>query len=147
MMLKGREKAMGEFAKKKIEFFYQTTNALLPIKVERELAQSKKMLQANDLFANNKFEEAKDTLHEILIENPQQAQAIALQQQIKDKQAPANLKQPQLKPQFDKPVSLELRDVNIKVVFEALSRATGINFILDKDIKPDTKFVLKTGSE
>ncbi len=108
-------------------------------KIERELAQSKKMLKANDLFANNKFEEAKDTLHEILIENPQHPQAIALQQQIKDKQAPANLKQPQLKPQFDKPVSLELRDVNIKVVFEALSRATGINFILDKDIKPDTK--------
>jgi general secretion pathway protein D len=36
-------------------------------------------------------------------------------------------------------VTLELRDVNIKIAFEALSRATGVNFILDKDIKPDTK--------
>ncbi|ADI29115.1 secretin N-terminal domain-containing protein [Methylotenera versatilis] len=148
-------KLLAEAEKARISGLYEEANSIydrvlniLPedssaisgkIKVERELAQSKKMLKANDLFANNKFEEAKDTLHEILIENPQQAQAIALQQQIKDKQAPANLKQPQLKPQFDKPVSLELRDVNIKVVFEALSRATGINFILDKDIKPDTK--------
>jgi general secretion pathway protein D len=148
-------KLLAEAEKARINGLYEEANSIydrvlniLPedssaisgkIKVERELAQSKKMLKANDLFANNKFEEAKDTLHEILIENPQQAQAIALQQQIKDKQVPANLKQPQLKPQFDKPVTLELRDVNIKVVFEALSRATGINFILDKDIKPDTK--------
>ncbi len=37
MMLKGREKAMGDFAKKKIEFFMETANKLIPIKVEREL--------------------------------------------------------------------------------------------------------------
>ncbi len=37
MMLKGREKAMGDFAKKKIEFFFETLNSLMPIKIEREL--------------------------------------------------------------------------------------------------------------
>ena len=37
MVLKGREKAMGEFAKKKIAFFLETVNTLLPIKTEREL--------------------------------------------------------------------------------------------------------------
>ncbi|MDO8530025.1 MAG: translation initiation factor IF-3 [bacterium] len=37
MVLKGREKAMGEFAKKKIQFFLETVNTLLPIKTEREL--------------------------------------------------------------------------------------------------------------
>ena len=42
MMLKGREKAMGEFAKKKIEFFFQTLNNLLPIKTERELKREPK---------------------------------------------------------------------------------------------------------
>ena len=42
-------------------------------------------------------------------------------------------------PPFNKPVSLELRDANIKMVFEALTRTTGINFILDKDIRPDAK--------
>ena len=62
-----------------------------------------------------------------------------LKQQINDKLPPSNSKPPQLKVQFDKPVTLELRDVNIKIAFEALSRATGVNFILDKDIKPETK--------
>ena len=37
MVLKGREKAMGEFAKKKIIFFLETTEKLIPIKIEREL--------------------------------------------------------------------------------------------------------------
>ena len=37
MILKGREKAMGEFAKKKIEFFLSEADKLVPIKVEREL--------------------------------------------------------------------------------------------------------------
>ena len=37
MVLKGREKAMGDFAKKKVEFFLETTKKLIPIKIEREL--------------------------------------------------------------------------------------------------------------
>jgi translation initiation factor IF-3 len=42
MILKGREKAMGEFAKKKIQFFVETTDKLIPIKVERELKRELK---------------------------------------------------------------------------------------------------------
>ncbi len=42
MILRGREKAMGEFAKKKIEFFFTTLNAILPIKIDRELKRELK---------------------------------------------------------------------------------------------------------
>jgi len=42
MILKGREKAMGDFAKKKIQFFFETLNALLPIKIDRELKREPK---------------------------------------------------------------------------------------------------------
>jgi general secretion pathway protein D len=108
-------------------------------KVNRELAQSKKLAKASELVESNKLEEAKDVIHEVLIENPLHEQALKLQQQINYKSAPLNSKPPQLKVEFDKPVTLELRDVNIKIAFEALSRATGVNFILDKDIKPDAK--------
>lgn len=108
-------------------------------KVNRELAQSKKLTHAAELIEANKLEEAKDVIHEVLIENPLHEEALKLQQQVNNKSVPTNSKPPQLKAQFDKPVTLELRDVNIKIAFEALSRATGVNFILDKDIKPDTK--------
>src|SRR5437763_16414831 len=36
-------------------------------------------------------------------------------------------------------LDLQLRDAPTKMVFEVLSRETGINFILDKDVKSDTK--------
>jgi len=42
MVLKGREKAMGDFAKNKIQFFLDTTEKLLPIKIERELKREPK---------------------------------------------------------------------------------------------------------
>ena len=108
-------------------------------KVKRELTQSKKLAKAAELIEANKLDDAKDAIHEVLIENPLHEEALKLKQQINEKSSPTNSKPPQLKVPFDKPVTLELRDVNIKVAFEALSRATGVNFILDKDIKPETK--------
>ena len=41
-MLKGREKAMGDFAKKKIQTFLEATNKLMPVKTERELKREPK---------------------------------------------------------------------------------------------------------
>jgi general secretion pathway protein D len=110
---------------------------------QQELARlailSQKVTEAEKLYQANKIEEAKGLVHEVLLENPEHVDALALQKKIDAKLPAAQTKQPSLKPPFEKPVTLELRDANIKVVFEALSRATGINFILDKDIKPDTK--------
>ena len=123
-----------------LELLPDEPNALSgKLKVERALSQIKKIDSARTLMDDKKFDEAKDVVHQVLLENPQQVQAKQLQLQLDEKLPPPNARPPQLKPQFDKPVTLELRDANIKVVFEALSRATGINFILDKDIKPDTK--------
>src|SRR5205807_6089627 len=46
---------------------------------------------------------------------------------------------PRLKTRDNHKVTLQLRDAPTKMVFEVLSRETGINFILDKDVKSDTK--------
>jgi len=40
---------------------------------------------------------------------------------------------------YKKPINLEFRDASVKMVFEALSRTTGINFIFDRDVKSDLK--------
>lgn len=42
LYLRGREKAMGDFAKKKVEFFFSEVGKLLPIKTERELKREPK---------------------------------------------------------------------------------------------------------
>lgn len=112
------------------------------IQVERELMLLKKVDKATQLFGNNQMEAAKDIIHEVLIENPQQPIALNLLKKINDIIAANKPQKPKLQPKFNKAISLELRDTNIKVVFEALSRTTGINFILDKDIRPDTKVTI-----
>ena len=37
------------------------------------------------------------------------------------------------------PVNLEFRDANVKFVFDVLGRSSGMNFILDKDVRPYTE--------
>ncbi len=38
-----------------------------------------------------------------------------------------------------KPVTLQFRDANLRMVFEALSRTTGLNVIMDRDVRADLK--------
>lgn len=119
-------------------------------KVERYLALDKIVDEAQNLQKQNKSQEAKDILRDVFLEYPQHSKALALKKEIDTDAAPTKNTPPKLKSNLDRPVTLELRDANIKVVFEALSRATGINFILDKDIKPDTKatiFIKKAAIE
>jgi general secretion pathway protein D len=111
--------------------------ALKEFETEKKL--TKKLEKASELMAKNQLQAARDIVREVLLEQPQLKQAKILNEQLDEKIGTPNNKPPKLKPLVETPISLELRDANIKVVFDALSRATGINFILDKDIKPDTK--------
>jgi len=46
---------------------------------------------------------------------------------------------PQTKSAFRQPISLDFRDASVRMIFEAIARSTGINFILDRDVRPDLK--------
>ncbi|WP_226419954.1 secretin N-terminal domain-containing protein [Dechloromonas denitrificans] len=43
---------------------------------------------------------------------------------------------------LNKPISLAFRDANFRSVFEVLSRYAGVNFIFDKDVRPDLKITV-----
>jgi general secretion pathway protein D len=107
--------------------------------IERERKHEMRVAEARRLVVEKKPEVAQAIVREVLLENPVHPGALDLQKELRAKRETMRSEPPQLKPPFEKPVTLELREANIKMVFEALSRATGINFILDKDIKPDTK--------
>src|SRR5512139_1933327 len=97
------------------------------------LAEAEKALKRNDLAA------ARAALKPVLLENPKNGRALLLQQQVEEREAKQRLAEPTLKAQFNKPVTLQFRDANLKMVFEALSRTSGINVLLDKDVRPDLK--------
>jgi len=107
--------------------------------IEREQKQQVRIEEARKLNTTKNSDAALAILRGVLMESPKNSEAIALQNEIRHQNPLPRIEPPKLKPPFQKPVTLEFRDVSIKMMFEALSRATGINFILDKDIKSETK--------
>ena len=102
--------------------------------------QSATMDVAHELFDKGDLDGANARLQTIFIENPKHADALALRQEIEEKQAVnTQMLAPALKSKFKQPISLQFRDANLKMVFEALSRTSGINILLDHDVKSDLK--------
>jgi general secretion pathway protein D len=46
---------------------------------------------------------------------------------------------PQLRARAKRPVTIEFRDANLKMIFDSLARTTGLNFVIDKEVKPDLR--------
>ena len=107
--------------------------------IEREQKQQVRIEEARKLNASKNSDAGLAILRGVLMETPENAEALALQTEIRNQKPLARTEPAKLKPPFQKPVTLEFRDVSVKMMFEALSRATGINFILDKEIKSEDK--------
>lgn len=75
----------------------------------------------------------------VLLESPQHTKALPLYNDLLAKQALQHKAKLNKKLVFNQPITMEFRDVNLKMIFESLSKTTKINFILDKDIPSDTK--------
>lgn len=98
-----------------------------------------KLYKIKALQKNKQLTLAKKLAHEATLEAPHNAQVQQVNREINQVLGIKTSEPPKLKPSSNKPVTLELRDADIKVVLQALSRATGLNFILDKDIRKGTK--------
>jgi general secretion pathway protein D len=89
-------------------------------------------------FKAGKTDEADATVRAVLAEDPGFARARALRARIEQARGPVNVV-PRLHARDNRPVTLQFRDANTKMVFEVLSRQSGINFIFDKDVRSDSK--------
>jgi general secretion pathway protein D len=85
-----------------------------------------------------KLDSAEARLRAVLEEDPGSVTANAMRAQIDAARGPRSIT-PRLKTRDNRPVTLQFRDASTNMVFEALARQTGINFILDKDVKSDGK--------
>ena len=108
--------------------------------------QQQRVEQAELALAQGRRDDAGQLLRQVLGENPGNTRAQLLKRQLDDQLAAAkplpDSETPALKAKLRKPVTLDFRDANLKAVFEALSRSTGINFVFDRDVKPDIKVTL-----
>ena len=97
------------------------------------LANAEKLVRAES------FREAQDALRPVLVENPDQRDARRLQRAIDEKLAKPALAPLRIRPASTKPISLELRDVTVRAMFDVLQRATGVSFVFDKDVRSDLR--------
>jgi general secretion pathway protein D len=75
----------------------------------------------------------------VLAENSSQREARAVMRAIAEQQAQAQAAEPTLRVDLKRPITLEFRDAPIHSVFEVIARTTGINFVFDRDVRPDLR--------
>ena len=106
--------------------------------VEGDRRHAQLVVQAQQDLKNGDLDQADGRLRTVLTEDPGFAPATALRAKIDAARGMVTVT-PHLRTRDDRPVTLQFRDAATKMVFEVLSRQTGINFIFDKDVRSDGK--------
>ena len=109
--------------------------------VDRGRRHADAINKAQDAMGRDDFEAAHNALQPVLIESPNDKEATDLSRQIDTaRYTSANLNQiPEMGEAYKKPISLQFKDANLKMIFEAIARTTGLNILIDKDVKNDLK--------
>jgi general secretion pathway protein D len=94
---------------------------------------------AKELIGHHNFKEAQAQLAHILGVDPNNQEAKQMLEQLTGKIAQSAPAKPKLRLKEDRIASLDFRETPLNMVFQALSRTTGLNFVLDKDVKGDVK--------
>jgi general secretion pathway protein D len=106
--------------------------------VAADRRHAERTAKAAQLLAAKKLDAAELEARAVLAEDPGFPAATALLSKIDQARGPRAVA-PRLRTRDDRPVTLQFRDAPTKMVFEALARQTGINFVFDKDVKSDGK--------
>ncbi len=99
------------------------------------------MDEASHAATAGRDQEARAKFNKLLREDPTYTAARQALQTLDDKAGHTG-SLPVLHPTLQKPVSLVFRDVTLKMVFDALSDKSGINFVFDRDVKSDTRITV-----
>lgn len=95
--------------------------------------------QAEELARKGQRTAALTLIGEALKGNPRYAPLLDLQRRLEMESRQARFQSAQTGLAEKRPVSLDFRDASLRTVLDVVSRNSGINFILDKDIRPDVR--------
>jgi general secretion pathway protein D len=107
--------------------------------VKSERRQRAQLAEADVLFKRGDETGALATVRSVLAENANHREAQQLLRRIEERSLRASSAGPQLSAALKKPITLEFRDASLRQVFELVSRSTGLNFIFDRDVRPDLR--------
>ncbi len=112
-------------------------SGLAALRAERAHAETLKRVE--ELLERNAWQEAAAALRPVLAESPRLRRARELQERIALFEARERPVETPLPKAYATPVTVSFRDVPLRSVLDTLSRAAGINFYLDKDLRADLR--------
>jgi general secretion pathway protein D len=115
----------------------RVTELLQELDVERR--QRSALADAEKLVAAGKLDDATRLLAQALRDNARQPDLLALQRQLELKRRQARQAAGVGRLAESRPISLDFRDANLRQVLELVTRHSGVNFILDKDVPTDIR--------
>jgi general secretion pathway protein D len=118
----------------------QSTRLLsLQTEIAADQRNAKALQEAGDLAASGQKIQALKRLESALRESPRQPALLALQRRL---EADVRSETPELGQRSlteTRPISLDFRNAPLGGVLEALTKGSGINFVLDRDVKQDAR--------
>lgn len=110
---------------------------LAELLVERR--QQAALAEAEKLLAEKKTEEALRVIGFALKDNPRHPELVALQRKLELDRRSAQSRATRQSLAENRPISLDFRDAALRSVLDVVSRSSGVNFVFDKDIRPDVR--------
>jgi general secretion pathway protein D len=110
--------------------------------IERDARNARLLADAETLLHDERVESARTKVDAVLSGDPGNVTARRLLAKLADaadREREAKAAALAARSVMNKPVTLQFRDANLRMVFEALSRTTGLNVILDRDVRSDLK--------
>lgn len=111
--------------------------AAMLLDVERDRRRKAALADAKELQARGMHERAMQAVEEALKDSPRDPELLAFQRKQELVAREAELSNGRLAE--TRPVSLDFRDANLRALLDVLTRNSGINFIIDKDVRPDAR--------
>lgn len=108
------------------------------------------LASAQAAFERGDLESAQNTARAILAENANHAGARTLFENVEKQQIEKKATSPKIKSAFQKPITLELKNVPIKTLFNLIGKTANLNFTFDSELRDDQQtslFVRNTSIE
>lgn len=113
---------------------------LAALMTEQERAQRHEtaLVAARKAITDGRVADAEIAMRDVLAEAPGHPGLRAIQGRLSELQS-RETDNIVMGPAFQQPATLEFRDAPLRTVFEALSRSGGVNFIFDREVRPDIR--------
>jgi len=107
-----------------------------------ERRQLEALAEAEQWVAKKRPDAALRVIEQGLKDNRRHAGLLALQRRVEVELRQRQSLAAQAQLAETRPISLDFRDANLRTVLDAVSRNSGVNFMLDRDIRPDTRITV-----